>query len=76
MYIDIVLYNDSTRRTRIEFWAVALAVEAAAALLSQSSESRRVDSYIVSVFFLNLGIDLGASMQLPQRSTVSFMTVT
>ena len=33
VYIVIVFYNGSARSTRFEFWAVALAVEAAAALL-------------------------------------------
>ena len=33
VYIVIVLYNDSARRTRFKFWAAALAVKAAAVLL-------------------------------------------
>ena len=49
VYIVIVLYNGSARSTRFEFWAVALAVEAAAALL-RNAVSRCIDSHIVSAF--------------------------
>ena len=59
VHIVIVFYNGSARSTRFEFWAVALAVEAAAALLRNAVSL----TASLSHFFLNLGIDLGASMQ-------------
>ena len=51
---------------RFDIWAVAQAVKAAAALLRNRP---LVSRFASQFFFIDLGIDLGASMKTAQRYT-------
>ena len=62
MYIVIVFYNGSARSMRFEFWAVALAVEAAAALLRHDV---RVNALSLSFSFVDLIVDLIVDLLAP-----------